>query len=87
MHNDYFDYDSPSITKAQYAGTAGRRVRPQGRDFAYLGSVPLSTPFRYAGHRLQPARDHGRACSTPIANYAQYYKFAVNIAARTTSTA
>ncbi|MES2723333.1 MAG: TonB-dependent receptor plug domain-containing protein, partial [Pseudomonadota bacterium] len=31
VHNDYFDFDSPSITKAQYAGTAGDIFGRSGR--------------------------------------------------------
>nr|WP_240633756.1 TonB-dependent receptor [Caulobacter flavus] len=65
VHNDYFDYDSPSITKAQYDGTAGDLFGRKGRDFAYLGYVP-SLPVTTAG--------------VPYSNtaYNQYYKFAVN---------
>ncbi|PTQ10000.1 TonB-dependent receptor [Sphingomonas oleivorans] len=42
LYNDYFDYDSPAISIAQYKGTTptpdpfGRK----GRYFAYLGTVP-----------------------------------------------
>jgi len=79
VHNDYFDYDSPSITKAQYAGTAGDVFGRQGRYFAYLGAVPTSVPF---GTPLSiptgslPEAVAGVPYSN--ANYAQYYKFAVN---------
>ncbi|MET0271685.1 MAG: TonB-dependent receptor plug domain-containing protein, partial [Phenylobacterium sp.] len=48
VHNDYFDFDSPSITKAQYAGTAGDIFGRSGRDFAYLGYVP-TLPVTTAG--------------------------------------
>lgn len=79
VHNDYFDYDSPSITKAQYAGTAGDVFGRKGRYFAYLGAVPTSVPF---GTPLSiptgslPETMAGVPYSN--ANYAQYYKFAIN---------
>jgi iron complex outermembrane receptor protein len=74
VHNDYYDYDSPSIAKAQYAGTANDPFGRKGRDFAYLGYVPTG---------LAPATAlvHGVSVTGPLysnANYAQYYKFAVN---------
>jgi len=65
VHNDYFDYDSPSITLAQYNGTAGDAFGRSGRDFAYLGTLPLLTPTVA-----------GITYSNPL--YANYYKFAVN---------
>ena len=45
--NDYFDYDSPVISKAQYYGTAGDLFGRSGRYFGYLGYVPdlpVTTP-------------------------------------------
>lgn len=67
VHNDYFDFDSPSITKAQYAGTAGDLFGRSGRSFAYLGYVPTLPPL-------------ATAPNVPFSNagYNQYYKFAVN---------
>jgi len=65
VHNDYFDYDSPSITKAQYAGTAGDLFGRSGRDFAYLGYVPVL-----------PVTTPGITYSNTA--YNQYYKQAVN---------
>ncbi|WP_421931326.1 TonB-dependent receptor [Phenylobacterium sp.] len=65
VHNDYFDYDSPSITKAQYAGTAGDLFGRSGRDFAYLGYVPVL-----------PVTSPGITYSNTA--YNQYYKQAVN---------
>ncbi len=77
VHNNYFDYDSPSITKAQYAGTAGDIFGRSGRDFAYLGYVPIPTAAGTAATPGSlPAVAGGPAYSN--ANYAQYYKFAVN---------
>ena len=65
VHNDYFDYDSPSISKAQYEGTAGDAFGRSGRDFAYLGTLPVLAPTVA-----------GVTYSNPL--YANYYKFAVN---------
>ena len=63
--NDYFDYDAPAITKAQYGGSAGDAFGRSGRDFAYLGYVPVlaqTTP--------------GVVYSNPL--YNQYFKQAIN---------
>lgn len=40
VYNDFFDFDTPSISKAQYAGTASDFFGRSGRDFGYLGYVP-----------------------------------------------
>lgn len=77
VHNDYFDYDSPSITLAQYNGAAGDVFGRSGRYFAYLGIVPNAGP---AGS-TQTATNLPAVAGGPTysnANYAQYYKFAVN---------
>jgi len=77
VHNDYFDYDSPSITKAQYFGAANDIFGRKGRDFAYLGYVPASGPVgspTTAGSL--PMTTAGVAYSN--AAYNQYYKFAIN---------
>ena len=63
--NDYFDYDAPAISKAQYAGTAGDIFGRSGRDFAYLGAVP-DLPETVAGVRYSNSAHN------------QYYKQAVN---------
>ncbi|MBN9318700.1 MAG: TonB-dependent receptor, partial [Caulobacterales bacterium] len=77
VHNNYFDYDSPSITKAQYAGTAGDIFGRRGRNFSYLGVVPTPTPFGTTATLASlPAVQDGPTYSN--ANYNQYYKFAVN---------
>jgi iron complex outermembrane receptor protein len=77
VHNNYFDYDSPSITKAQYAGTAGDIFGRSGRNFAYLGYVPIPTAAGTAATPGSlPAVVGGPAYSN--ASYNQYYKFAVN---------
>ena len=79
VHNDYYDYDSPSITKAQYLGTAGDVFGRKGRNFAYLGGVPLSVPFG-TPVSIPTASLPETTAGVPYsnANYAQYYKFAVN---------
>ncbi len=79
VHNDYFDYDSPSITQAQYAGTAGDVFGRKGRYFAYLGAVPTSVPFG-TPLTIPTASLPEAVAGVPYsnANYAQYYKFAVN---------
>ncbi|AAK25398.1 TonB-dependent receptor [Caulobacter vibrioides] len=79
VHNDYFDYDSPSITKAQYAGTAGDVFGRKGRYFAYLGAPPTSVPFGTA-ITIPTASLPETVAGVPYSNtgYAQYYKFAIN---------
>jgi iron complex outermembrane receptor protein len=67
VYNDFFDYDTPAITRAQYLGTTptpdlfGRK----GRFFPYLGTVP-NLPATVAG--------------IPFSNTAhnQYFEQAVN---------
>jgi iron complex outermembrane receptor protein len=77
VHNDYYDYDSPSITKAQYFGTAGDVFGRSGRDFAYIGYVPVPGAVGSAATATSlPMAVAGVPYSN--ANYAQYYKFAVN---------
>jgi len=77
VHNKYFDYDSPSITKAQYLGTAGDIFGRSGRKFAYLGYVPVPGALGSAATATSlPITTAGVPYSN--ANYNQYYKFAVN---------
>lgn len=63
--NDYFDYDAPAISKAQYYGIAGDAFGRSGRNFAYLGEVPAL-----------PQTTQGVVYSNPL--YNQFYKQAVN---------
>lgn len=63
--NDYFDYDAPAITKAQYGGAANDAFGRSGRDFAYLDYVPVL-----------PQTTAGVVYSNPL--YNQYYKQAIN---------
>lgn len=77
VHNQYFDYDSPSITLAQYNGAAGDIFRRRGRTFAYLGYVPLPGAV---GSPATPESLPITTAGVPYSNaaYNQYYKFAVN---------
>jgi iron complex outermembrane receptor protein len=69
VDNDYFDYDSPSITKAQYLGTAGDLFGRKGRNFAYLDYVPGASG-------VTAPTVPGITYSNPL--YNQYYKQAIN---------
>jgi len=63
--NDYFDYDAPAITKAQYGGAAADPFGRSGRDFAYLDFVPVLAQTTA-----------GVVYSNPL--YNQYFKQAIN---------
>ena len=65
VSNDYFDYDSPSITQAQYLGTANDIFGRSGREFSYLDDIP-ALPQTTPG--------------VPFSNsaYNQYFKQAIN---------
>ncbi len=64
VHNDFFDYDSPSVSRAQYESPTGDLAGNTGRDYAYLGYVP----------------DLGFGPDVPYqnSNYTQYYIDRVN---------
>jgi iron complex outermembrane receptor protein len=70
LYNDYFDYDSPAITVAQYKGVPGSDpvFNRSGREFAYLGTVPSNA--------ILPPTVAGVPFSNPL--YNQYYKQAIN---------
>jgi len=65
VHNDYFDYDSPSISQNQYLGIANDLFGRSGRGFSYLDDIPALAPT---------------APGIPFSNtaYNQYYKQAIN---------
>ena len=65
VHNDYFDYDSPSITLAQYLGTANDVFGRSGREFSYLDNIP----------QLAQTTPGVQFSNTA---YNQYYKQAIN---------
>lgn len=78
VHNTYFDYDSPSINKAQYEGTAGDIFGRAGRSFAYLGYIPQ--PGAFGSPATATSLPIASATAPPYSNtaYNQYYKFAIN---------
>ncbi len=65
VHNDFFDYDTPSISKAQYLGTANDPFGRSGREFGYLGYVPSLPP-------TVPGVAYSNS------GYNQYYQQAIN---------
>jgi iron complex outermembrane recepter protein len=67
VYNDFFDFDTPSITLAQYLGQAGDIFGRSGRYFPYLATVPNLPPL-------------ATAPNIPFSNTAhnQYYLQAVN---------
>ena len=71
VDNDYFDFDSPSINKLQYAGLANDAFGRSGRDFAYLSVLPAPT-----GALAPLASAPGVLYSNGLFN--QYYKQAIN---------
>jgi iron complex outermembrane receptor protein len=70
VSNDFFDYDSPTISRAQYNCTVKSVVGACGRDFAYIENVPNTT----SGFAPTVA---GVYYSNP--NYAQVYNLAINV--------
>jgi len=40
VYNDFFDYDSPSMSRAQYESPDGDLLGRTGRDRAYVGDIP-----------------------------------------------
>jgi iron complex outermembrane recepter protein len=75
--NDYFDYDAPAITRAQYLGTAGDIFGRSGRSFAYLDYVPTPGPV---GSTATPTSLPATVAGIPFSNtaYNQYFKQAIN---------
>lgn len=73
LYNDYFDYDSPAITKAQYNGVPGSDplsslgINRSGRYYAYLATVPVFPPLASA-----PTVQYSNS------GYNQYFKQAIN---------
>jgi iron complex outermembrane receptor protein len=65
VHNDYFDFDSPAFSLAQYKGTAGDIFGRSGRSFSYINYIP-TLPETFPGVKYSNA------------GYAQYYKFGLN---------
>lgn len=67
IFNDYFDFDSPTISKAQYDGRANDLFGRSGRYFGYLEYVPDLAPLTTA-----PTIAYSNAA------YNQYYQQAIN---------
>ncbi|MCP1470980.1 iron complex outermembrane receptor protein [Sphingobium sp. OAS761] len=70
VSNDFFDYDSPTISRGQYNCTIKSVAGACGRDFAYIENVPNTTP----GFEPTVA---GVYYSNPT--YAQVYNLAINV--------
>lgn len=70
VSNDFFDYDSPTISRDQYTCKVKSVVGACGRNFAYIENVPNTTP----GFAPMTA---GVYYSNN--NYAQVYNLAINV--------
>nr|WP_087573819.1 TonB-dependent receptor [Sphingomonas sp. CDS-1] len=75
VSNDFFDYDSPTISRAQYNCTVKSVVGACGRDFAYIENVPNTTVIN--GTTPFAPTVPGVYYSNP--NYAQVYNLAINV--------
>ncbi|AMK22732.1 MULTISPECIES: TonB-dependent receptor [unclassified Sphingobium] len=75
VSNDFFDYDSPTISRAQYNCTVKSVVGACGRDFAYIENVPNTTVIN--GTMPFAPTVPGVYYSNP--NYAQVYNLAINV--------
>ncbi|WP_425511303.1 TonB-dependent receptor domain-containing protein [Sphingobium fontiphilum] len=77
VSNNFFDYDSPTITRNQYncvnVDAAGRC----GRDYAYIGIVPNTTVVPGFGNFAPLTTAPNIYYSNP--NYAQVYNLAINV--------
>lgn len=65
IYNDFYDYDSPYVTLAQYQGSAADPFGRSGRDFAYIDYLP---PLP----QITPGVPYSNTA------YNQYYKQAIN---------
>lgn len=72
--NDFFDYDSPTITRGQYNCVTKDLLGRCGRDFAYITNVPNTTISN--GNSFAPVAG-GPYYSN--ANYTSVYNLAINI--------
>lgn len=70
VSNDFFDYDSPTISRGQYLCTARNALGECGRNYALIENVPNTTPG------FAPTVP-GVYYSNP--NYAQVYNLAINV--------
>ena len=70
VSNDFFDYDSPTLTRAQYNCTVRSLVGACGRNYAYIENVPNTTPG------FEPT---AAGVYYSNSNYAQVYNLAINV--------
>ncbi|WP_416463579.1 TonB-dependent receptor [Sphingomonas sp. VDB2] len=70
VSNDFFDYDSPTLTRAQYNCASTNLVGQCGRDYAYLENVPNTTT------NFAPAV---AGVYYSNSNYANVYNLAINV--------
>ncbi|HEX7820449.1 MAG TPA: TonB-dependent receptor [Sphingobium sp.] len=70
VSNDFFDYDSPTISRAQYLCASRDLLGRCGRDYAYITNVPNTTPG-FAPTTAGVAYSNGY--------YANVYNLAINV--------
>ncbi len=71
VSNDFFDYDSPTLTRGQYNCVTRDLEGHCGRDYAYLSTVPANTVAGFAPLAGAPYYSN--------ANYVQNYNLAINV--------
>lgn len=69
VSNDFFDYDSPTITRAQYNCTVKNALGQCGRDYAYIENLPNTTPG-FAPLATAPGVPYSNAAYTAVYNLA-----------------
>ncbi len=72
VSNDFFDYDSPTITRGQYNCVSKDLAGRCGRDYAYIENVPNTTPG-FAPLATAPNIYYSNA------NYTGVYNLAINV--------
>lgn len=77
VSNDFFDYDSPTITRGQYNCVTVDAAGRCGRDYAYIANVPNTTVVPGFGNFAPLATAPNVYYSN--ANYAQVYNLAINV--------
>jgi iron complex outermembrane receptor protein len=73
VSNDFFDYDSPTITRGQYNCVTRDLEGNCGRDYAYLSTVPANTTPGFGPLASAPGVYYSNA------NYVQNYNLAINV--------
>ncbi len=69
VSNDFFDYDSPTISRAQYNCTVRNALGQCGRNFALIENVPNTTPG-FAPLATAPGVYYSNAAYTAVYNLA-----------------